>query len=312
MELRRLQYFVAVAQEKSFTLAAKRLHVVQSAVSAAIAALEKDLRVTLFERNAQRVVLTEAGEALLPAALAVQDAVQGARDVVDELGSGVRGTVRVAMLGGLALVDLPAIAGDFARRHPWVELQLRVEAAGSSANQASLLAGECDLAFLAIAGAVHRELTSWELVRVPNVLAVPVRHRLARRRTVTLADLADESFVDFPVGFTNRTVADRVFAAAATSRRIAVEVAGVDDAAAFVRREVGVAVLPAYAARHDDVRVLPVQDETFEWAVHVAVLHRRRPTAAVRALLGVVAHHVRLLEGTLAGRDLATLTHQKG
>jgi DNA-binding transcriptional LysR family regulator len=65
VELRQLNYFVAVANEKSFTLAAKRLHVVQSAVSssAAIASLERDLRVTLFERNAQRVVLTEAGVA---------------------------------------------------------------------------------------------------------------------------------------------------------------------------------------------------------------------------------------------------------
>ncbi|SDU16440.1 LysR family transcriptional regulator [Jiangella alkaliphila] len=85
MELRQLEYFVAVAHEKSFTLAARRLHVVQSAVSAAIAALEKDLKVTLFERSAQRVVLTEAGAALLPEALAVQDAVQGARDVAGEL-----------------------------------------------------------------------------------------------------------------------------------------------------------------------------------------------------------------------------------
>jgi DNA-binding transcriptional LysR family regulator len=62
-----------VAHERSFTLAAKRLHVVQSAVSAAFAALERDLKVSLFERKAQRVVLTEAGSALLREALAVMD-----------------------------------------------------------------------------------------------------------------------------------------------------------------------------------------------------------------------------------------------
>lgn len=304
VELRQLEYFVAVAHEKSFTLAARRLHVVQSAVSAAIAALEKDLHVTLFERNAQRVVLTEAGQALLPEALAVQDAVQGARDVVDELGSGLRGRVRVAMLGGLAIVDMPAIAGRFGARYPLVELQLRVEATGSAGNQASLLAGECDIAFLAIADAVHRELTSWELVRVSNVLAVPVGHRLARRQTVALADLADESFVDFPLGFTNRTLADRVFAAAGISRRIAVEVAGVDDAAAFVRHQVGLAILPEYAAHHDDVRAVPVVDASFEWSVHMAVLRRRRPSAAVRALLGLARAHLRLYDGISPGRDM--------
>ncbi|RIQ21866.1 LysR family transcriptional regulator [Jiangella rhizosphaerae] len=305
MELRQLEYFVAVAHEKSFTLAAKRLHVVQSAVSAAIAALEKDLKVTLFERSAQRVVLTEAGAALLPEALAVQDAVQGARDVVDELGSGLRGHVRVAMLGGLALVDLPAVAGVFRTRYPGVELQLRVEATGSSGNLAALLAGDCDVAFLALAAPPHRDLASWELVRVPNVLAVPVGHRLARRRRVALADLADESFVDFPPGFTNRAIADQVFEAAGISRRIAVEVAGVDDAAAFVRHEVGVAILPEYAARlAGDVRILRVDGQSFEWAVHVAMLRKRRPSAAVRALLGLVMQHVRLLDGTVAGADL--------
>ncbi|TDC52730.1 LysR family transcriptional regulator [Jiangella ureilytica] len=305
MELRQLEYFVAVAHEKSFTLAAKRLHVVQSAVSAAIAALEKDLKVTLFERNAQRVVLTEAGAALLPEALAVQDAVQGARDVVDELGSGLRGRVRVAMLGGLALVDLPAVAGVFRARHPQVELQLRVESTGSAGNLAALLAGECDVAFLALAGPPHRDVTGWELVRVPNVLAVPVGHRLARRRRVTLADLADESFVDFPLGFTNRAVADQVFEAAGIARRIAVEVAGVDDAAAFVRHEVGVALLPEYAARLvDGVRTLPVEGQTFEWSVHLAMLRKRRPSAAVQALLRLVMRHVRLLDGTVVGADL--------
>jgi DNA-binding transcriptional LysR family regulator len=83
MELRQLEYFVAVAGERSFTRAAQRLHVVQSAVSAAITALEKDLRVVLLERNARRVQLTEAGEALLPEAQAVLDAALAARDAVE-------------------------------------------------------------------------------------------------------------------------------------------------------------------------------------------------------------------------------------
>ena len=212
MELRQLEYFVAVAHERSFTLAARRLHVVQSAVSAAISALEKDLKVTLFERNAQRVVLTEAGTALLPEALAVLDAVQGARDVVDELGAGMRGRVRVGLLPGLGLIDLPAAAGEFRRRHPNVELQLRVEPEGSAGVVVGLRNGDIDVGFLGVAqGSVPRELTAWELLRVPQVLAVPVGHRLARRRSVRVADLADEAFVDFPPGFGTRTLIDQKF-----------------------------------------------------------------------------------------------------
>lgn len=146
--MRQLEYFVAVAHERSFTLAARRLHVVQSAVSAAIAALEKDLKVTLFERSAQRVVLTEAGTALLPEALSVMDAVQGARDVVDELGAGMRGSVRVGLLPGLGLIDLPAAAGEFRRRYPNVELQLRVDAEGSAGVVLGLRNGDIDVGFI--------------------------------------------------------------------------------------------------------------------------------------------------------------------
>jgi DNA-binding transcriptional LysR family regulator len=303
VELRQLNYFVAVANEKSFTLAAKRLHVVQSAVSAAIASLERDLHVMLFERNAQRVVLTEAGAVLLPEALAVLGAAQGARDAVDELGRGVRGSVRVGMLAGLGLVDLPALAGDFRRRYPVVELRLRMEAGGSMGIVAALLSGEVDVGFLGVDGPVNRELCTRELVRVPQVLAVPAGHPLARRRTVAVADLAEEDFVDFPPGYANRAVADQVFAAARIERRVAAEVSGVENAADFVRHGVGIAIVPPFAVRGDDaVRTLKIKDQDLEWSLHVAVPRKRKPTAAVRALVGLVDAHLRVPEDVVPGR----------
>jgi len=306
VELRQLEYFVAVAHERSFTLAARRLHVVQSAVSAAISALEKDLKVTLFERNAQRVVLTEAGTALLPEALAVLDAVQGARDVVDELGAGMRGRVRVGLLPGLGLIDLPAAAGEFRRRHPNVELQLRVEPEGSSGVVVGLRNGDIDVGFLGVAqGSVPRELTAWELLRVPQVLAVPVGHRLARRRSVRVADLADEAFVDFPPGFGTRTLIDQKFEAAGIERRVVVEAIGIENGVQFLSHGVGLGILPAYAvADVDALRAVPIADETFQWSLYMATLKRRKPTAALRALLGLVGSHLNQPPGTELGRDL--------
>nr|WP_238355443.1 LysR family transcriptional regulator [Kribbella sandramycini] len=304
--MRQLEYFVAVAHERSFTLAARRLHVVQSAVSAAIAALERDLKVTLFERNAQRVVLTEAGTALLPEALAVMDAVQGARDVVDELGTGMRGTVRVGLLPGLGLIDLPAAAGDFRRRYPNVELQLRVDAEGSAGIVVALRNGDIDVGFLGVAqGSVPRELTTWELLRVPQALAVPVGHRLARRRSVTLADLADEAFVDFPPGFGTRTLIDQTFEAAGIERQVVVEALGIENGVQFLAHGVGLGILPAYAvAGLDTVRVVPIADQTFEWSLYMATLRKRKPTAALRALLGLVGAHLRQPPGTELGAQM--------
>jgi DNA-binding transcriptional LysR family regulator len=306
VELRQLEYFVAVAHERSFTLAARRLHVVQSAVSAAIASLERDLKVTLFERSAQRVVLTEAGTALLPEALAVMDAVQGARDVVDELGAGMRGSVRVGLLPGLGLVDLPAAAGEFRRRYPNVELQLRVEPEGSAGVVAGLHNGDIDVGLLGVgAGSVPRELAAWELLRVPQVLAVPTGHRLARRRSITLPELADEAFVDFPPGFGTRTLIDRKFEAAGIGRHVVVEALGIENGVQFVRHGVGLGILPAYAvAGEKSIRSLSVSGEDFQWSLYIATLRKRKPSAALRALLGLVSAHLRHPEGTELGRDL--------
>ncbi len=306
MELRQLEYFVAVAHERSFTLAARRLHVVQSAVSAAIASLERDLKVTLFERSAQRVVLTEAGTALLPEALAVMDAVQGARDVVDELGAGMRGTVRVGLLPGLGLIDLPAAAGEFRRRHQNVELQLRVEPEGSAGVIAGLRNGDIEVGFLGVgAGSVPRELTAWELLQVPQVLAVPTGHRLARRRSVELADLADEAFVDFPPGFGTRTLIDQTFDAAGINRQVVVEALGIDNGVQFVRHGVGLSILPGYAVADEEaIRAVPIKDQDFQWSLYMATLRKRKPSVALRALLGLVVAHLHHPPGTTPGRDL--------
>src|SRR5882757_8635251 len=92
MELRHLEYFVAVAEELSFTRASERLRVVQSAVSAAIRVLERELGATLFERSSQRVMLTAAGDSLLPEARNTLDAARAAREAVQLSAGELRGT----------------------------------------------------------------------------------------------------------------------------------------------------------------------------------------------------------------------------
>lgn len=90
MELRHLEYFVAVAEERNFTRAAARLHVVQSGVSAAIKALEHELRAPLLERTSKRVTLTDAGTVLLPKARATPSGQPGTRSVKYAAGCAAR------------------------------------------------------------------------------------------------------------------------------------------------------------------------------------------------------------------------------
>ena len=103
MELRALDYFVVVAEERNFTRAAARLHVVQSGVSATIKALERELGAELLARTSRRVELTDAGTALLPKARAALEAAQAARDAVDEARGGVRGTLRIGTMTSVVL-----------------------------------------------------------------------------------------------------------------------------------------------------------------------------------------------------------------
>jgi DNA-binding transcriptional LysR family regulator len=293
VELRQLEYFVAVASEQSFTRAARRLHVVQSAVSAAITALEKDLRVVLIERSSRRVQLTRAGEALLPEAHAVLDAAGAARDAVEGLSRGLQGTLRVGMLSDLGLMDLPGLARDFRDRYPGVELQLRDATAGSRGMLAALSNYEIDVAFAGTPGSLPAAFTGRELLRVPQMLAVTAGHRLAGRQGVAIGDLEQEMFIDLPQGFAMRTVADNVFAACGLRRVIAAEVGGISAAAAFVQAGVGIAILPPYAiARHEGLRAVKIREHDFRWSLNAVVARRRRQTMAAAALLNLVDSHL--------------------
>jgi DNA-binding transcriptional LysR family regulator len=289
MELRHLVYFVTVAEERNFSRAAERLRVVQSGVSAAIRSLERELGAQLFDRSSQRVALTDAGTALLPEARATLDAAQAARDAVDEVRGGLRGTLRIGTLISVPFVDLPGLLGQFRAEHPAVDLRLRAAPTGSAGLARSLLDGELDVAFVSLAGRPPAGLSVRVLVAEPIVAVLPVGHRLAERAAVTLADLADEPFVDSPPGYGNRTEVDRGFAAAGLRRRVALEVADIATVAQYVRNGLGVALLPGFSVQSAaGLRMLPVSGARLRWTFGVATGSARRPSAAVRALLDLV------------------------
>jgi DNA-binding transcriptional LysR family regulator len=286
MELRHFEYFVAVAEERNFTRAAARLHVVQSGVSAVIKALERELGTQLLERTSKRVVLTDAGEALLPRARAALDAVRAARDAVDEVRGGLRGTVRIGTLTSVWMIDMPAVLGTFHRAHPDVKLQLAVSSEGSVGLLEGLVDGSIDLAIVSVPGRPPAGVRVRHARREQLFLVLPEDHRLARAEAVTIGDLAGEAFVDFPEGYGNRFVVDRAFAAAGVQRQVAIQVIDIGSGANYVREGLGVAILPRFAV--PDKRglvVRPVAGSDLEWPLGLAVSALRAPSAATRALI---------------------------
>jgi DNA-binding transcriptional LysR family regulator len=248
----------------------------------------------LFERTAQRVVLTDAGEALLPQARATLDAAQAARDAVHDVGKELRGTLTVGCLTGVGGIDFPGLLGQFRATHPRVTLWLRAATWKGSAGLArSLVDGEIDVAFLGVSGQPFPHLRTRELLRLPQQLVVPAAHPLAARDSVTLAEVAGEQFIDYPLGYANRTTNDRAFAAAGLQRTIAMEVADVSVAAEFVAAGLGVTILPTRTVpRAPNCKALPVTDQSLEFSLHVATAEQRRTSAAARALLDLADAYV--------------------
>lgn len=293
MELRHLEYFVAVADARNFTRAAEQLHVVQSGVSAAVKALETELGSPLFDRTSKRVDLTDAGRALLPRARATLDAARAARDAVDEVRGGLRGTLRIGTMTSVALVDLPALLGEFHRRYPEVTIRLVVNPSGSLGLVEALMAGSLDLALVSWPGPVPAGVSVTPLASAPLVLVVPAHHRLAALSSVPLAELAEEQFVDFPLGYGNRAVVDRAFDAASLRRHVVLEVTDVGTGADFVRHGLGIAILPSFVVPEDpDLAVLTIDDADLVWPMAVASSATRAPSAAARAMLDLFDEQV--------------------
>ncbi len=284
MEIRQLQYFVAVAQTRHFGRAAERLHMAQSPLSQAIRQLEAQLGATLFDRTTRRVELTPAGEALLLDAERILGSIEAAQTRVRLVGAGRTGLLRVGATGLAAYRQLPQLARIATRELPGLELRFEPDLLTPAQEQA-LEEDRIDLAVLR--PPLRRAgLASRLVARERLVVAVPQSHRLAGDEPVRLAELRDEDFVVYGVpdsvvdgavtqaclsaGFLPR----RVHAAAQTSILLTLVAAGL-----------GVAVLPeaALALRVQGVQLIPVADEV---SIDLAIAWRREdPSPALARLL---------------------------
>jgi DNA-binding transcriptional LysR family regulator len=306
MELRHLATFVAVADEGSFTRASERLHIVQSAVSAGVRTLERELGTALFDRTTHQVELTDAGHALLPEARATLAAARAAREAVDQVRGGLRGTVTLGIMQADALgtINTARLLAAFRAEHPDVELHAR------QANSADMAArvhdGRLDFAFLALPRRRATGLQLTPLGREPMPLAVHDDHRLAGRADIELAATADETFADGPPDFGTRIAVDRAFAAAGVQRRVALEVNDTQTLVDFVRHGLAAAFLPTSFVRDTQgITFVPVRHHTPVFETYIAEPTTRRPSAAAAALLTLAKHQAASVstQSTAASRE---------
>jgi DNA-binding transcriptional LysR family regulator len=247
MELRQLEYFVAVAEEANFTRAARRIHVAQPAVSAQIARLERELGQPLLDRSHRTARLTAAGEAALPFARQALRAVSDVRTAVDEVSELVRGSVTIGTVTAHN-VDMAALLAAFHSAHPAVEITLGTD--DSAALIDGVQSGRLDLAIASVGSG-----------EVPDGLAVEVTtdevfeavvgagDRWRRRSSVSLKTLTTRPLIALPVGTGIRRRLDEACAAANVPVRVAFEASTPLELADLAERGLGPAIVPQSVAR---------------------------------------------------------------
>ena len=283
MDARQLEYFVAVAEELSFTRAAVRCHVVQSALSYQIARLEREQGVTLLERTSRSVRLAAAGETLLPRARAVLAELAAAEAELAELAGVITGRLRLGMIGstGQAAPIVERTLAAFHHRHSGVEIV--ITDTGSRHMAERVRAAELDMAFVGLfADQVHGDLAHRVLADEPLVAIVPHRDHPVGQAIDLAALAAEPAFIEMRAESGLRQQVDAAFARAGVVRHIAFELATSEAVVRFVGLGFGAAVVPhSAAAGADNVTVLRLADPA---ARHpISLVHRRPEPSAPSA-----------------------------
>jgi DNA-binding transcriptional LysR family regulator len=287
MELRQLDYFVAVAEEANFTRAAERVHISQSGVSAQVRQLERELGADLIDRSTRTATLTTAGHAALEPARAALAAAAAVRQAVDDVNGVLRGRLAVAMVTACTVTPLFDALAAFHSAHPGVELALSEDRSDRMVDQ--VRAGLVDLALVGCAGAPPTDLESLSVVSEGLVALVPRGHALATRRRAALAEVAAHPLVCLPPGTGIRTVLDRACAAHGVQPTVALQASAPDAVVDLARRGLGLGILSESTATGHDDDLTRVRLAGVDLAAVLAFVWRPNPAPALRQLL----HHCR-------------------
>jgi DNA-binding transcriptional LysR family regulator len=285
MELRHLRYFLAVAEELSFTRAARRLRIGQPPLSLQIKALEVELGLLLFERTKRRVALTAAGERFLVSTRQILAEAEHAVAEARRAARGEIGELRIGFTASLPFTSfLPGVVRAYHDAFPKVTLNL-VEMFTAGQIEA-IMAGQLEIGFLRHTGQdAPPELNLRPIRRDPLRLAVHARHRLARARSVSFAQLREESFITYPLSAgTGLSLPLRQLAlAAGFEPHVVQEAREATTQIGLVAAGLGVAVIPSplECIRVPGVRYLALRDAGAY--VSLAVATRREPHSPLLA-----------------------------
>jgi DNA-binding transcriptional LysR family regulator len=283
MELRQLEYLVAVAEEANFTRAAQRVHISQSGVSAQIRQLERDLGATLIDRSGRTATLTQAGKAAVSYASQMLAAAAALRQSVAEVTGLLSGRLTVGMVTACTVAPLFDALAAFHDAHPGVTVTLLED--NSATLTEHVRSGAVDIALIGAAGSPPAALGALPIISERLVAAAPKTHLLSERLRLTLTDLAGRPLICLPAGTGIRTVFDQATAAAGVRLDVALEASAPAAVADLAARGLGVAILSqTTAAAHADRLHIQVIDDVGTLAL-LALIWKPSPSPAAAAFL---------------------------
>ncbi|WP_310631047.1 LysR substrate-binding domain-containing protein [Paraburkholderia sp.] len=305
LDLRRLRYFVTVADELHFGRAAERLHIAQPPLTRHIASLESELGMRLFERSTRAVTLTPEGAQFLEHARQVIDAADHAEASAQRLAQGTAGRLAIGYTSSIPMSPaFSALVRGFSGEAPEVALTFR-EVAGT-AQPGQIAAGVLDIAFgwaapdhaddVDNADDTDNAIAQWTVAREPLVAAVPASSEHAARAAIAFESIAHECFIAWPTGQGSalNTALHRLCAQAGVEPRLGPRASQVAALVALVAAGQGVAIVPAFAAslRMADVAYVPLIDapvleQTITWRTQDPSRCALRFAAFARAATGV-------------------------
>ena len=282
-----LHWFLILADHGQVTSAARTVGVSQPTLTRMLQRLERDLGAELFDRHGRRIALNPSGAILYDHARRAADELAMARAEIAELVSPDRGTVRLDFLHSFGTWLVPTLIKDFHLDRPGIGFRLFQGAAELLVDR--VIDGRTDLAL--VSPRPVSDDVEWQVLAQQQLaLAVPTEHRLARRRSVRLREIADEPLITMHPSFGMRRILDELCAAAGFEPNISFESAELTTIGGLVSAGLGVAVMPVQ--RHqpapDGVMLVPLNEETATRDIGIVWRRDRRAPDPVRLFTEIV------------------------
>jgi DNA-binding transcriptional LysR family regulator len=289
MNLNHLAIFHAVAQAGSMTLGAERLDISQPVVSTQVQDLERALGVQLFDRIGRRVYLSQAGEILAGYARRLFGLAQEAEQAMVDVRAVGRGRLAIGASTTIGTYLLPGVLAEFRRRHPHVELLVRIE---NTEQVHRRLAGlELDVGLTE--GFVEADELDAEVFHRDELAVIAsASHRLARRSRVSPSAVQGEPFILREPGSGTRAVEERALTRLKLPVRVVMELGSTETIKRVVAEGVGLAIVSRLSVRAEcaagTLAVLPVAGLRLERPLHLVRRKGRRDGPALQAFCGVL------------------------